>query len=71
LQLDDALLSTLQPWLKSVAALVALTSNPATHDREDSMQSQSTEFGVGGKVSDASHVDPVVGQPRAMVLVIL
>jgi len=57
-------------WLKSVgAALVALTPDATTHDRDDNMQSQRAELGDGGKISDASHVEPVVGHDRATVLV--
>ena len=57
-------------WLNSVgAALVALTPNAATHDSDDNMQLQRAELGDGGRISDASHVEPVVGHDRATVLV--
>jgi hypothetical protein len=41
----------------------------AVHDSDENMQSQRTEFGVGGRVSEAAQLAPVVGQERATVFV--
>jgi hypothetical protein len=56
---EQAVVSSPHMVLKSVAALVEFTPDAAMHDRDDSTQSQRTEFGVGGKVSDASYEEPV------------
>ena len=66
---EQALESSPQMVLKSVATLVEFTPDAATHVSDDIMQEQRTESGVGGKVSDACHAVPVVGQDRATVLV--
>lgn len=66
---EQALESSPQMVLKSVAASVEFTPDAATHVRDDIMQEQRTKSGVGGNVSDACHTVPVVGQDRATVLV--
>jgi len=48
---------------------VSLIPGFAEHDRDDSMHSQRTELGDGGRVSDADHVESIVGHDRAAVLV--
>jgi hypothetical protein len=53
---------------KRVAISSLVSTGDATHDTDDNMQSQRAELGNGGRISDASQVEPVVGHDAATVL---
>ena len=64
-----ALLSRPQTVLKRVAVSLPDRPSLATQEREETMQLQSSELAIGGRLLDAAQAVPVAGQACATVLV--